>query len=151
MKKLSLLPALLLVLILSCSKDKFKTEPQVEVKSISPNTLISGGVLNVKGKYTDDEGDLDSVLVIYKWYNGVAAVKADTFRYSFAGLDLPVKTRQADIEITYEYNTINIQNLVKLSGLAIRDTTATFGLILKDKAGHRSNYSESDKIRIIKP
>ena len=151
MKKHSLLPALLLVLIASCGKDKFKTEPQVEVKSIAPHTLSSGDVLNVKGKYTDDEGDLDSVFVVYKWYNGVAVVKADTFRYPFSRLGLPANTRRADIEVTYEDNTNNNQNLVQLSGLSLRDTTATFGLILKDKAGHRSNYSESDKIRIKKP
>ena len=150
MKKLSLLPALLLVFILSCNKDKFKTEPQVEVKSISPGTVFNGDVINMKGKYTDDEGDLDSIFVVYKWYNGVAVVKADTFRYTFASLNLPVKTRQADIEVTFEYNTNN-QNLRTLPGVSIRDTTATLGLILKDKAGHRSNYDESGKIRLKKP
>ena len=151
MKKHSLLPALLLVLILSCGKDKFTTDPQVEVKSISPGTVFSGDVISMKGEYTDDEGDLDSVLVVYKWYNGVAVVRADTFRYTFSRLNLPDKTRKAEIEINFEYNTNNNGNLVPLAGVSLRDTTASFGLVLKDKAAHRSNYSESDKIRLKKP
>jgi hypothetical protein len=65
-------------------------------------------------------------------------------------LHLPANTREADFEITLEYNTQNT-DLVKLSGVSNRDTTATFGVVLKDKAGHRSAYAEWDPIRLKKP
>ncbi len=151
MKKGMLLPVLVLFVLAACNKDKFKTEPQVDIKSISPGTVRNGDVISLKGKYTDDEGDLDSVFVVYKWYNGTAVVRADTFRYAFSRLGLPANTRKADIEVNFEYNTNNNPNLVPISGVSLRDTTATFGLVLKDKAAHRSNYGESDKVRLKKP
>jgi hypothetical protein len=146
---LFILSALLLIII-SCTKDKFTTEPQVTVKSISPSVVFSGNVLTMKGKYTDLEGDIDSVLVVYKWYNGAVAVKKDTFRYLFSSLGVPAKTQQADINVTFEYNTNNNPDLRFLPGVS-KDTTATLGLILKDKDSHKSNYSESSQIRLKKP
>ncbi len=141
----------LVVIATACNKDKFTTEPQVEVKSITPETVFNGNIINLKAKYTDDEGDLDSAYVVYKWYNGATVVKADTFRYPYSILNLPSDLRRADIEVIFEYNTNNNPDLVPLPGVSVRDTTATFGLILIDKARHRSNYSESTPIRMKKP
>ncbi len=138
------------LVIFACNKDKFTTIPQVEIKSISPSTVNSGNVITMKGKFTDQEGDLDSILIVYKWYNGTAVVRKDTFRYDTENLKLPVKTRQADLEIQFEYNTNNSQSLVILPGVS-KDTTATLGLILKDKEKNRSDYKESEQIRLKKP
>ncbi len=151
MKQRFVLPLLLAILIVACSKDKFKTEPQVTIKSITPSTVFSGDVITIKGDYTDDEGDVDSVLIVYKWYNGATEIPVDTLRYTFARLNLPAKTRQADLRIDFEYNTNNIPDMVPLSGVSLRDTTASFGLVLKDKKGQRSNYSQSEKIRLKRP
>lgn len=142
--------ALFTLLVFACNKDKFTTIPQIELKSISPNTVTNGSVIDLRGKYTDQEGDVDSVLVVYKWYNGTAVVRNDTFRFSLQALGVPVKTRQADISLMFEYNTSNNPDLVSLPGVS-RDTTATFGLVLKDKEKNRSDYKESDQIRLIKP
>jgi hypothetical protein len=137
------------IIVAACNKDKFTSTPQVEIKSISPETVFSSDIITVKGKYTDEEGNLDSILVVYKWYNGAIVTRKDTFRYSFEGLKLPPKTRDADIELNFEYNTFNT-DFAKLSGVS-KDTTATLGLILKDKDSLRSNYSESAAIRLKKP
>ena len=147
--KLSLfLLSALLVLVIACNKDKFTTEPKVTVKSISPSVVFSGDIILMKAKYTDLEGDIDTVLVVYKWYNGATVVKNDTFRYAFSTLGVPVKTQEADMNVSFEYNTTN--NPPFLPGVS-NDTTATLGLILKDKGSHRSNYSESNQIRLKKP
>lgn len=150
MKRLSVWTVLLVFVIAACSKDKFKTEPQVKIKSIAPGTVRDGDIITIKGDFTDDEGDLDSILIVYKWYNGAAVVKpstGDTLRYTLETMNLPAKTRQADMIIEYEFGTLNIDGLAKLPGVS-RDTTATLGVILKDKAGNRSNYAESEKIRL---
>ena len=138
----------LLVITIACNKDKFTTEPKVTVKSITPSVVFSGDIILMKSKYTDLEGDIDTVLVVYKWYNGATVVKNDTFRYAFSTLGVPVKTQEADLNVSFEYNTTN--NPPYLPGVS-KDTTATLGLILKDKASHRSNYSESSQIRLKKP
>jgi hypothetical protein len=149
MKLRQLVITAFVIIVVACNKDKFTSTPQVEIKSISPGTVFSSDIIKVKGKYTDEEGNIDSVLVVYKWYNGAIVTRKDTFRYSFAALNLPPKTRDADIELNFEYNTFNT-DLAKLSGVS-RDTTATLGLILKDKDSLRSNYSESASIMLKKP
>lgn len=142
---------ILVLLVVSCSKDKFTTEPQVKIKSIKPTTVVSGNIIQLLGSYTDQEGDLDSIYLVYKWYNGTTAVRHDTIRYAASYFNLPSGTRKADIDVTFEYNTNNNQNLMPLPGVSIRDTTASFGLVLLDKAKHRSNYAESNSIRLKKP
>jgi len=141
-----------IIVMISCGKDKFTTVPQVDVKSISPNNVQSGDIIEMKGKYTDQEGDVDTVLIIYKWYNGAASfLPLDTFRFPMSALNLPDNTREGDIIVAYQYNTTNPNGYLTLPGVTVRDTTASLGLILIDKAGNRSNYDESDKIRLIKP
>lgn len=137
-----------LIFIVACNKDKFTTIPQVKVNAISPTEVHNGEIITLKGEFTDDEGDVDSVLVVYKWYNGVAVVKNDTFRYNFASIGVPDKTREADIKITFQYNTAN-PGPPTLPGV-LKDTTATLGLILKDKKENRSEYKESNPIRLKK-
>jgi hypothetical protein len=151
MKFTQILLILSAMIMFACNKDKFTTIPQVELKSISPETVFNGDVINLKGKYTDQEGDLDSVLIVYKWYNNTTVVRKDTFRYSFEGIGIPANTREADIVITFEYNTNNNPDLVLLPGVSGKDTTASLGLVLKDKEANRSEYKESEKIRLKKP
>ena len=149
MKFLILFIAALSIITVACNKDKFTTIPQLKIKSISPDVVNSGDVISVKGSYTDQEGDLDSIFLVYKWYNGAtSSLGLDTQRYTFESLKVPNKTKEADIEIKLEYQTNNFN--IPILGAVSRDTTATFGLIIKDKAGNRSEYKESEKIRIKK-
>ncbi|MFZ9695694.1 MAG: hypothetical protein ACO3AY_07475 [Chitinophagaceae bacterium] len=151
MKRNHFLWVFLMLLIVACNKDKFTTEPQVEVKSIQPSTVINGAILQLLADYTDNEGDLDSALVVYKWYNGNNPSFIDTLiRFPFSRLNLPTNLRKAEMVVQFEYNTLNQINMLTLPGVT-RDTSATLGLILIDKTGKRSNYSESNKIRLRKP
>ena len=151
MKIVVFLVAILAIIVLSCNKNKFTTTPQVNVKSISPNTVFQGDIIELKGKFTDDEGDVDSIYIVYKWYNNTTVTRNDTFRYNTAALNLPTNTRQGDILVQFAYGRlINGYSQLPNSPVA-RDTTSTLGLVLVDKAGHRSGYSESDKIRLKKP
>ncbi len=134
-----------------CQKDEYTTTPQVSIKSISPSVAISGSVIEVDGSYTDLEGDIDSALIVYKWYNGTTAVRRDTFRFDFSQLGMPAGVQRAELSLQFEYNTNNYPDLTKLPGVSQRDTTAAFGLVLIDKAKNRSNYTESPTIRLKKP
>ncbi len=150
---MKIIPSLLItifVLAVGCSKDKFTTIPQVTINSISPSTVRSGDIIVVKGKYTDKEGDIDSVLIVRKFYNTTVATRTDTLeRILFSSIGAPEKTTEADIQLTFEYNTNNT-NYRFLSGVQ-KDTTATLGLLLIDKKSNRSEFKESAKIRLIKP
>jgi hypothetical protein len=151
MKLYSTLLVLLAFAVASCNKDKFETIPHLDINSISPSTVNNGDIIEMKGDFTDQEGDLDSALIIYKWYNGaVSILPLDTLRYSFAALNLPETLKEAEITVAFEYNTTNSPFHIPLGGVE-RDTTASFGLILIDREGHRSEYKESEKIRMLKP
>ena len=150
MKVILSLLILFALAVAGCNKDKFTTAPQVKIKSISPHTVENGNLISLEGRYTDQEGDLDTFLIVYKWYNGAIAVKNDTFRYAIGNLGLPAKTKQADFSVDFQYNTIN-PGYITLPGVSVRDTTATLGLILVDKKNNRSDYAESDQIRLKKP
>lgn len=151
MKRLYILIAALVIIAIACNKDKFTTVPQLKLKSISPNTVVTNDIITLEGSYTDQEGDLDSILVVYKWFNGATVIfPFDTLRYSFEGLNAPKKTKEADINLQFQYNNSDPNGYAKLSGVN-RDTTAAFGMVLKDEAGNRSEYKESEKIRIKKP
>ena len=136
---------------MGCEKDTFTSTPQVEIEAISPSIAISGSVIQVDGKYTDLEGDIDSALIVYKWYNNTTVVRNDTFRFGFAQLGMPAGVQRAELRLDFEYNTNNYPDLTKLPGVSQRDTTAAFGLVLIDKARNRSNYAESPTIRLKKP
>lgn len=142
---------LLTLFAVSCSKDKFTSEPKVEVRSIEPATVFNGNIIRVLARYTDEEGDVDSVYIVYKWFNGNNATRVDTLmRFPTNRLGIPSALRESDIAVEFEYNTYNQTNMLTLPGVT-RDTTAAFGLLLIDKTRKRSNYSESNKIRLKRP
>lgn len=141
----------LLTILFACSKDKFTSEPKVEIRSIQPATVYNGNVIRLLGSYTDEEGDIDSVYIVYKWFNSSTATRIDTLmRFPTGRLGIPAQLRKSDIAVEFEYNTYNQTNMLTLPGVT-RDTTASFGLILIDKTRKRSNYVESNKIRLKKP
>lgn len=151
MKTASILVTLLAITILyGCSKDKFTTIPQVKIRDISPGEVFQGNIVRLRGSFTDQEGDLDSVLVVYKWYNDVLVTRKDTFRYSTENLGVPSKLREGDLFVELAYGQVD--GYITLGGTPVaKDTTVTIGLVLKDKALNRSDYAESDRIRFKKP
>lgn len=148
--KLAITALAAIVLMMACGKDKFTTVPQVKVKSISPKVVTRGNIIEFKSSYTDQEGDIDSVYIVHKWHNGASSAPArDTFRYPFDSFNVPSNTKEADIIVTFSYD-VSIDGYSLLVPSPSQDTTATLGIVLVDKKGNRSDYKESDKIRLIK-
>jgi hypothetical protein len=141
---------LVLVVTTACNKDKFTTVPQLRITDISPATVVNRNVIRIETKFTDQEGDLDSVLVVFKWYNGGTASRVfDTLRNSVDNLGVPSKLRDGEVFIEYAYGTVD--GYLGLPGTPVaKDTTAAFGIVLKDKANNRSEYKETDQIRLLK-
>ena len=135
------------LLFAACNKEKFTTEPQVKAKSVSPETVTKGQTITFTSSFTDDEGDVqDSVLVVIKRYNGAANISLDTLRLK---LDSKIpKARQGDIIVKFTYGELQPYIYIPLETIADRE--ATFGIIIRDKAGNRSNYSESDRFTLKK-
>lgn len=147
---IAILVLLISTLLVGCDKDKFTTEPQVKIRDISPSEVFQNNVVRLRGSFTDEEGDVDSVLVVYKWYNDILVTRKDTFRYSTDNLGVPAKLREGDIFVELAYGQVD--GYIPLGGTPVaKDTSVTLGLVLKDKANNRSEYKESDRIRFRKP
>lgn len=155
MKKLFVLLPVFIFLMLACNKDKFTSIPQVKIKSLSPdNTIVQRDIVTLEGTFTDEEGDLDSVLVVYKWYNGASVVRKDTFRYGTNVLNLPATTRQGEVVVTFQFASSEVYDppIVTLPSFNMnKDTTATLGLVVIDKKKQRSDYAESAPVRLKRP
>ena len=149
MKIVALLLGFSVLLFMACKKDKFTTEPQLKFKSISPTTVIKGNIINLNVSFTDDEGDIqDSVILAVKKYNTSGGILTlDTFRLKMDPDGIPV-ARDGDLNVKFSYGEF-ITGAIFLN-LESVDREVSFGLIIGDKAGHRSNYVESDKIMLKK-
>ena len=143
--KYSLFIATVLVafIIAACSKDKFTTVPQVKAKTVKPGIVHKGQVFTFTSSFTDDEGDVqDTVIIVFKRFNGAAIYRIDTFNLKLNPGDIP-NARQGDILVKFGYGElINGTYFINLEPV---DREASFGIIIIDNAGNRSNYSESDK------
>jgi hypothetical protein len=60
---------LLIITVLSCSKDKFESRPTLEFKSANTDVLPVGADLRIELEFTDKEGDLDSAFIYRKRLN----------------------------------------------------------------------------------
>ncbi|MGZ5286920.1 MAG: hypothetical protein ACXWB9_07040 [Flavisolibacter sp.] len=143
MKKI--LPFLVVVMaVFACSKDKFKTEPQVEIKSLGPAEVRKGELFSLRAIVRDKEGDLqDSVLLVRKRFAGNTQLTVDTLRYDISNFNFPDKNV---IEVTAIFSYGELRDGYIFANLESQDRDFAVGIIVRDKAGHRSEYVESDRI-----
>jgi hypothetical protein len=143
MKRLLVFCVVVLALI-GCDKDKFKTEPQVEIKSLAPDEVNKGELFTFRAIVRDQEGDLqDSVLLVRKRFSGGTQLTVDTLRYYIGNLAFPDKSV---IEVSAIFSYGELRDGYIFANLESQDREFALGIIVRDKAGHRSEYQESDKI-----
>ncbi|HEY1020809.1 MAG TPA: hypothetical protein VGE06_00790 [Flavisolibacter sp.] len=149
MKKLL---ALILVagVLAACSKDKFKTVPQVDIKSITPDEAFNGAIIELLADVTDQEGDLqDSVIVVRKRFNGDTQLSVDSTRLSLKGLGVPNK-QKIELRVTVSYGRLYPEYAIFQDLERTFDREFSMGLVVMDNAGNRSEYVESQKILLKK-
>lgn len=131
-----------------CSKDKFKTVPQAEVKSFGPEQVYKGDIIRFIARVTDKEGDLQDSVIFYRknfTLSGILLGGVDSsIRANLKDLGVPNKS-DVDVQLDMIYGESN-QNYPTQNGNNTVDRKLTVGMFIKDKAGHRSEYVESDTI-----
>ena len=143
MQKLALYSLLFLLLFPGCSKDKYQTNPSLEIKSISPNPVPLNSPLTIDLEYTDKEGDIgDSIFVkkIRVNQKRLATVR-DSFFLEFPG-DIPNKTK-GTIRLTLDYNTYVIAANNPGSPPNAQPDSLIFRIAIMDKGKHMSDTAES--------
>jgi hypothetical protein len=139
---------ILVVSLTACDKDKFKTEPQVEIKSLSPESVQKGQIFSLNATVRDQEGDLqDSILLVRKRFNNTTLLSVDTMRFYIGTLPFPDKS-EIEVQALFSYGELRDNTI--FMNLESADRNLVVGVIARDKAGHRSAYVESAPIVLKK-
>ena len=142
--------SVLAMALFACSKDKFKTEPTVEIKSFGPESVVKGEIFTLRANVTDKEGDLqDSVLLVRKRFsNNIQLGLADTLRFFIKDFDFPDNSK-IEIAAMFSYGEI-LDNYIFQNLESNTDKQLSVGIIVRDKAGNKSPYVESQRITLKK-
>jgi hypothetical protein len=132
----------LVALIISCSKDKFETVPQLRVVSTNTDIVPVNGVLRVTLEFTDKEGDVsDSIFVIRQRLNKKLPVTRPPVPYKIP--PYPVTTK-GEIQVDLEYQNglvfgINAINIPGSNPQQFERDTMNLKFYVKDAAGNKSD------------
>ena len=144
----SILFSILILFLLSCSKNKFNTVPSLKFKSVNTTVLHQHQLLVLRLSFTDAEGDftVDSSLYVQEKVLNCSRTSAG-FKSYYPLPDFPTtKNQEGDIIVTYGYRAGNIP----LSDPQCqKNDTSIFKFVLRDKAHHNSDTAFSDKIVIV--
>jgi hypothetical protein len=138
MRYTALISIVALLFFLGCKKN-YSSTPSLSYKSENTTVLSSGQTIQFKLSYTDNEGDLDSILV--QKIEPKCATSSFTQWYP-TPRSLPSGTKKGDFLITFAYTEIPPK--------CARNDTATFQFTLLDKEKHLSETVVSPTIVIIK-
>lgn len=131
----------------ACSKDKFKTIPQVEITSFGPEEVRKGGLIRLNATVTDKEGDLQDSVIFYRkvfTLSGLIVSQDSAIRANLENLGVP-KNQEVELQLEMIYGESN-QDYPTQNGNNSVDRKLAVGVYIKDKAGNRSEYVESDTI-----
>lgn len=143
-----------MLIIASCSKDKFSDKPMLTLKSVSSKHVPKGGVIQIKIEYTDAQGDIAGVPLFAEKqsssYPCDDSSKKPTFLDSLSYIipgDVPATSNQkGEIVVTWEYYQLQP---IACDG-ADTVESATFKFWLRDQAGNMSDTVSTPIITIEK-
>ncbi len=142
---------LVAVVLAACSKDKFETVPTVTIDSFGPDEVsLPGDYFQLRATVTDKEGDLqDTVIVVRKRFNGTDLIGTDSSeRFDLKKFGSPVKDK-IELFLTFVYGRKEDYAITQDLERNF-DRNLRVGLIVKDNAGNRSEYVESEPIVLKK-
>lgn len=142
--KIILFTAATLVMLSSCKKDKFTTEPQIKFEKLSPNSFYSGALITDAGsapqltlKVTDQEGDIGFVndtTRSYVYIKNLNTNKIDSFDFPSLG-QYTAKRLEANVTV----NLFKILSCNELGAPRPRIDTTYFQVYVTDFAKNKSN------------
>ena len=144
--KLSYIAVLLLVIgMIACSKDKFKTNPQIEIKDINKKTIGRTDVLKVTLKFTDKEGDLSQGKFVYipKRLN-IRPLPPLIPDYDSVKITLPGFPDENNGEFVLQLPWLNLHKSDQ------ENDSIFLRFVVVDRNDHKSDTINSDRIVILK-
>jgi hypothetical protein len=143
----TILIAVVSLIFLSCSKDKFSSTPQLTYKSVNTDRLSPNQVIQFSLSFTDAEGDVIDTMYVQKVSLNCAA---SNFFERVAIPDFTTnKNLKADVLVSYA-NGINNPPYTTVASRCSFNDTCYFRFMLKDKANNKSDTVRSETIVIYK-
>ena len=140
------------MLMAACSKDKYTTKPQLELKSVNGSGFITGSNINFKFIVTDKEGDIQDSI----WIQKISLVcTGDSNLTQPTPYLLPSittsKNLKIELDVNYTYGSNNAGGYVPIDRCSPqRDDSLYFRFWLRDNAGHVSDTVTSPTITLLK-
>jgi hypothetical protein len=135
---------LVMLFIISCSKDSFQSKPQLFLKSVSSTNIPNGGSLEIKFRLTDKEGDFRDTIWVKK-----ITTRCPNSNFADSSIfrvpsDLP-RTNFFDGEVA-----ITLNYFLGLQPRCTKADTAVFSFWMKDAAGNKSDTVSTPSIIIAR-
>lgn len=136
-----------ILVIVSCSKDKFESAPQLTFKKASSDFIPVGGDVEFTLEFTDAEGDLAGNVRVEKISSScLDAGYVDSNKFVIPSFPSS-KNQKGEILISMSYAV----DLKAVRCTAIDSVeTAVFKFWIRDAAGHYSDTATSGPITILK-
>ncbi|MEP6927984.1 MAG: hypothetical protein ABI834_10125 [Ginsengibacter sp.] len=135
----------LLLLFASCKKDKFATTPSLKFKSVNTTELHRQELLKFTLSFTDAEGDLTDNVFVQKIVPGCVN---SNFEQLYPLPPFPTtKDQKGDLIITFGYNVTGYTDV--LAAQCLKNDTAVFRFVLRDKAQHASDTVSSPQVTFV--
>ena len=131
--------------IAACSKDKFKTVPQVSIDSYNTKVVGTDQTLNINVKFTDKEGDLSNGKFVYIQQRTNLRPPPPNTGYPDSVINtiptFPDNT-QGDFQVSLPWRFLHLSDL--------ENDTLVFRFVVVDRAGNKSDTLNSDQIVILR-
>jgi hypothetical protein len=137
--------ALITITALSCGKDKFKTQPQIEIKSINNDVIARDQTLTIQLRFTDKEGDLaDGQFVYIPKRLNTRPLLPTVPNYDSVKLVIPKFPDETDGEFSLSLPWLNLHKS------DTENDTITMRFVVVDRANNKSDTVGTDKLVILK-
>ncbi|PZX61864.1 hypothetical protein [Hydrotalea sandarakina] len=139
----------LAAVLMSCSKNKYTTKPQLFLKSVSSTVVAKGQPLTFNIEFTDKEGDVQDSMWIQKVSKVCPNSPLANWSQNFQVPNFPAtKDLKGNFEINFINNVLS-SGYYYITGCGNAPDTCYFRFVLTDLAGHSSDTLVSPNIVLL--
>lgn len=152
MKIKQIIPIAFILIIAACSKDKFTTEPQIEIKSMSTDVVPPNSGIRFTIEFRDKEGDMNDSLFVKKVRLNKRVVETNLDSFWTKIPEFPKHT-QGEFLVDLNYQSIISATFpppVPGSPNEREPDTLVVKFLAKDAAGNKSDTVTSDQIIVLR-
>lgn len=138
------------MVVVSCSKDKFTTKPQLTFKKVNSDAFVTGQTMEFTIGFTDSEGDFPGKVYIERVTPGCVADSNIKLVYDLP--EFPTSSNfEGNLKIIYGFNSNIGLPVMTAPPAECGDTSSCyFRFAIQDKAGNKSDTINSSTIILIK-